>query len=163
MSQKNNTPTEAFWYTWLQRQFGSNPGTIVLGAGFFILFSYLLWNLTGNLAGANDSYVAASLNRLVALLGALTGWAAGILFAPFSNEEERRFKGIGKVITAFVAGYLVSKFDIFMKQYISPESGASDEVWIRIGFFVCAFLLVAITVFIQRLYAFRGGTDNLLK
>lgn len=160
MSQENDTAAEARWYIWLQRQFGSNPGTIVLGAGFFILFGWLLWDLTGSLAGGSDSYVAASLNRLVALLGALTGWAVGILFAPFSSEEEQRFKGIGKVISAFVAGYLISKFDIFVKQYLFPESGASDETWMRVGFFVCAFLLVAITVFIQRLYAFRDDTKN---
>jgi len=113
------------------------------------------------LAGATDSTAAASLNRLVALLGALTGWAVGIFFAPFSTEEEHQFKGIGKVISAFVAGYFVSNFDMFVKQYLFPESGTSDEAWMRVGFFVCSFLLVAITVFIQRLYAFRGDTKTL--
>ncbi|MEE1886703.1 hypothetical protein [Pseudomonas carassii] len=160
MSKKDSSAPEARWYKWLQRQFGSNPGTTVLGAGFFILFAWLLWNLTGNLAGASDSSVAASLNRLVALLGALTGWAVGILFAPFSSEEEQRFKGIGKVISAFVAGYLISKLDLFMKQYLFTDNGAPDDAWVRVGFFVCAFLLVAITVFIQRLYAFRGDKNT---
>lgn len=156
MSQENNTPAQANWYVRLQQNFGSNPGTILLGGLFFILFALLLWELTGHLAGGEQSYVDASLNRLVGLLGALCGWVVGILFAPFSPDEERRFKGIGKVVSAFVAGYLVSKFDVFAKQFLFPENGASIETWIRVGFFVCAFLLVAITVFIQRLYAFRG-------
>lgn len=146
----------AGWYQWLQKQLGSNPGTIIFGSVFFLVFAGLLWQLTSTLAGGDQSENAVGLNRLVALLGALAGWAIGIVFAPFSPEERKQFQGIGKVVSAFVGGYALSKAEHFLKITLFADGTFPQLAWERFGIFLTSFLLGALIVFIHRLYAFRS-------
>lgn len=145
--------TQAVWYKTLQSHLGSNPGTVIFASLFFLAFAGLIWNLTSTLSGGSAS--EAGLNRLIALLGALAGWAVGILFAPFTDAEKAQFQGIAKVVSAFVAGYLLSKIEMFIKMTLFPDGLFPALNWIRFGIFVSAFLLGALIVFIHRLYAFR--------
>jgi hypothetical protein len=146
--------TKAGWYRTLQNHLGSNPGTIIFATLFFFAFAGLIWNLTGTLTSGGSAN-EVGLNRLIALLGALAGWAVGMLFAPFSEAEKAQFQGIAKVTSAFIAGYLLSKAEVFIKLTLFPEGPFPTMNWIRVGIFLATFLLGALTVFIHRLYAFR--------
>jgi hypothetical protein len=105
-------------------------------------------------AGATDNPQAISANRLVALIGALCGWIIGVAFAPFSESEQTQFLAISSVISAFLSGYVVSKFDRYLEGVLFPVGVETRNSWTRVGLFVAALLLVATTVFINRLYAF---------
>ncbi|SFL20840.1 hypothetical protein [Pseudomonas sp. NFACC46-3] len=144
---------EATWYKTLQIHLGSNPGTIIFATLFFFAFAGLIWSLTSTLSGGSES--EEGLNRLIALLGALLGWGVGVLFAPLSKAEKEQFQGIAKVVSAFVAGYLLSKVEVFIKLTLFPEGTFPAMNWIRVGIFLSTFLLGALIVFIHRLYAFR--------
>ena len=133
----------------------SAPGTIVLTALAFILLIVLIWHLTSQVAGAKEDPKAISINRLVALIGALCGWIIGVAFVPFSQEEQQQFQAIGSIVSAFLSGYVVSKVDRYLEGVLFPIGPESKDSWARIGLFVASFLLVAIAVFLNRQYAFR--------
>lgn len=147
--------TRARWYIWLQQQLGSNPFTIIFSTAFCAGFGVLIWYLTAALVGIGEEARPndVSLNRLVALLGALVGWVVGVYFAPFTTAESKQFQGISKVVSAFAAGYLLSKGEAFIEMTLFVEFQLMP--WIRAGLFLAAFLLAALIVFVHRLYAFR--------
>ncbi|MEG0861003.1 MAG: hypothetical protein RSD81_20770 [Pseudomonas sp.] len=148
--------TQLTWYQRLQRHLGSNPGTVIFATLFFLVFASVIWELTSTLNVENPQPNGTAINRLIALLGALVGWALGILFAPFSTAEKEQFQGIAKVISAFVAGYLLSKAEAFFQITLFPKDNSIPVTnWIRVGIFAASMLLGALIVFIHRLYAFR--------
>ncbi len=134
----------------------NSPGTILLTAIAFVLLIALIWRLTSQVAGAREDPKAVSINRIVALSGALCGWIIGIAFAPFTTDEKEQFEAIGSVVSAFLSGYVVSKLDRYLEGVLFPIGPETRDSWTRVGLFVVSFLLVAIAVFVNRLYAFRG-------
>ena len=48
---------------------------------------------------------------LSALLGTATGWTLGTLSSPWGKPEIRQFKEFGKILSAFIAGFVASKVD----------------------------------------------------
>lgn len=143
-------------YKWLKKTLHTNaPGTVLLTGITFLLMVTFIWYLTSHIAGAQSNPNAVSTNRLVALIGALCGWIIGVAFAPFTQEEKDQFQAITSVVSAFLSGYVVSKLDRYLKGVLFPIAPETQESWARVGLFVAAFLLAAITVFLNRLYAFR--------
>jgi hypothetical protein len=132
------------------------PGTVLLTGIVFLIMTALIWHLTSRVAGATDNPQAISANRLVALIGALCGWIIGVAFAPFSASEQTQFQAISSVISVFLSGYVVSKFDRYLEGVLFPVGVKTRNSWTRVGLFVAALLLVATTVFINRLYAFAA-------
>jgi len=100
------------------------------------------------------------LNALIAIMGALTGWALGMFFAPYTSDEAARFSSIGQGISVFLSGYVVSKLDRFLEATMfttSLDAGTTIQTpspiaWARIGLFVCSVLLIMLTVFTNRAY-----------
>ncbi|WP_150635230.1 hypothetical protein [Pseudomonas fluorescens] len=132
------------------------PGTVLLTGIVFLFMTALIWHLTSRVAGAMDKPQAISANRLVALIGALCGWIIGVAFAPFSATEQIQFQAISSVVSAFLSGYVVSKLDRYLEGVLFPIGIETRNAWDRVGLFVGALLLVATTVFINRLYAFAA-------
>lgn len=108
----------------------------------------------------SDSVQDQVFNGLLTILGALIGWALGMFFAPYTKDEASRFSSIGQGISVFVSGYVVSKLDRFLEATMftttvvagnTVETPASIT-WVRIGLFICAVLLVMLTVFTNRAY-----------
>jgi hypothetical protein len=143
-------------------------GTVIFSAIAFVFFAALIWHLTGVLNGAGDTPNSKSANRLAAMLGALCGWIIGIAFAPFSYDEKVQFAAISSVVSAFLSGYVVSKVDRFVEGVLFPVDEKSRASWVRVGIFTAALLLVSVTVFVNRQYAFQlpaavphgGGTSG---
>ncbi len=131
------------------------PGTVLLTGIVFLVMVGFIWHLTGCTGGAKNDPNATSANRLVALIGALCGWIIGVAFAPFSKAEYDQFQAITSVVSAFLSGYVVSKLDRYLEGVLFPIGPETRNSWARVGLFVAAFLLAAVTVFLNRLYAFR--------
>jgi hypothetical protein len=66
-----------------------------------------------------------SLALLVAVLGAILGWAVGVLLAPY-KPEETRFKAILKANHRLLDGYVVGKI-------VGVETQALVRGWNRVG------------------------------
>jgi hypothetical protein len=131
------------------------PGTVLLTNVAFVVLILLIWRLTGQVAGGLDSDAARSANRLLALIGGLCGLIVGVAFAPFTDLEEKKFRAISSVVSAFLSGYVVSKLDRFVEGALFP---ITEYAWSRVGLFIAALLLVSATVFLNRLYAFRDDS-----
>lgn len=144
------------WYDTVKDLLKTNaPGTVIFTGIAFVFFAALIWSLTSRVGGAADDQSSVNANRLVALIGALCGWIIGTAFAPFSDAEREHFQQISGVISAFLSGYVVSKLDRFVEAKLFPVNESSRDSWARVGLFVSAFLLASVTVFVNRLYAFR--------
>ncbi len=133
---------------------GPHPGTILFTALFFLIFAGLIWYLCGEVSNAKSDPANAATNRLIALFGGLVGWGLGMVFAPYSKQDEARFEAVGKVLVAFASGYLVSKFEVYVNQALFPFHDNIDS-WIQLCIFLVSLLLGALTVFTNRLYAFK--------
>ena len=82
----------------------------------------------------------------------LVGWALGMFFAPYSKKEQDSFSKIAAAISAFVSGYIVSKFDRFLESSLFGEEGPDFLSWLRAGLFFSALALAMLSVFSNRLY-----------
>lgn len=136
------------------------PGTVVLTAIAFICLVGLIWSLTSRVPGAKDNLNIVSSNRLACVLGALCGWAVGLMLSPFGSSEQGQFDKISGTAAAFLSGYVVNKVDRYLEQTLFPISKENASNWIRVGFFSACFLLAGLTVFLNRLYAFRDDPRN---
>ena len=130
-------------------------GTILFTNLFFLIFAVLVIYLTFRIAGADSDKKARSANLLVALVGGLCGWVVGTAFSAFSPEEAVLFKSISGTIGIFLSGYVVSKLDRFIEAALFPVDKA-EVAWSRVGLFVATLMLAAVTVFLNRLYAFQN-------
>lgn len=137
---------------------GIAPGTVVLTNLAFVLILVLIWKLTSRLSSANPGTGAIWNNRMIALIGGLCGWAIGTVFAPYSDDDLKAFRAIGTAASVFFSGYVVSKLDRFLEQALFRKEEGGKDGWERMGLFTVTFLLVAITVFINRFYAFKSGS-----
>jgi len=117
--------------------------TFATGGIFFavVVALLLLWRDANALLGA--------------LAGAALGWAAGILLAPY-EEEESRFQRLSKGVAGFISGYVVGKmdriFDLLMEKGGGTakilDSSLQHTFWIGL---IC-FLVTAVVVFVGRTY-----------
>lgn len=115
----------------------------------------------------SDSVQDQVFNGLLTIFGALIGWAFGMFFAPYTKEEASRFSSIAQGISVFVSGYVVSKLDRFLEATMFTTTVVGGNTvdtptsitWVRIGLFLCAALLVMLTVFTNRAY-FRPETPS---
>jgi hypothetical protein len=96
------------------------------------------------------------LAALSALLGGVGGWVLGTLASPYGKKDQERFGAVGKAASAFLSGFLLSKFDRIFNLAV-PEGGHPqflfDEKLIRrllVGL-ICLVVSTMI-VFISRQY-----------
>ena len=122
------------------------------------------WKLTASFVAAFIWAVLAAVlliawwdgvSTLSALVGVAIGWSAGILLAPY-DDEEKRFKKLSKSVAGFVSGYLVAKSDRVFDLVV--EKGGSGPlilnpyfaraIWMGVGCMIVAGLIV----FVARTY-----------
>lgn len=129
--------------------FGDKAFTIITSNVFAGLFGVSTIWLAYHLGRNNGTHLV---NWLICLIGALGGWIVGTLASPYSSEEAQTFLTIGQAVTAFLSGYVVSKLDRFLERTLYTDGSINTESWLRLCLFIASFLLVAIIVFINRLY-----------
>lgn len=144
--------SKIFW--WLEKNLGQHPFSIITTNFFTLLLSIVIIWLCWNVSAEQTQRV---FNVLIALSGAITGWALGMFFAPFNNDEAAKFSSIGQAVSAFVSGYLFSKLDRFLEAVMFHETTPVASTWVRFGLFFCSLLVVMLAVFSNRSY-FRAGS-----
>lgn len=127
-----------------------------------------LFLLTLCLAGAlaiASVYSRRSESYLVVLVGSLIGWAAGMIFSPYTDKEELKFVSIGKAISAFVSGYLISKLDRVLELSVFSKDGLYQPDWMLTGLFTAGFMVFALGTYSCRRYFDEKKADenNLVK
>ncbi len=141
----------------LFKKLGPHPLSLVFTGLFALLFGALLLYLCIAL-GTNRTSVG--LNLLVALLGALSGWAVGMFFSPIDEKDARRLQFVGKTVGAFISGYLIGKIDPFLAEQVKRATETPADVpWVRVGLCAASALLGAVVVFVNRAYSAPSGTS----
>ena len=87
---------------------------------------------------------------LSAALGAASGWVVGTFISPYGRDEGEQFGNFGKLASAFLTGFLLTKVD---RLFDLTFPLLSDERFIRrlmVG--MSCFLVAMIIVFIARRY-----------
>jgi hypothetical protein len=121
-------------------------GSFVFAAIVGLMLSVVLWHVWDLLA------------LLGAALGLASGWAAGILLAPYQSEQDR-FREYVKVASAFITGYGVSKLDRLFELWTDPSRGSlilTRAFAVRALVCITSFLLAAATTYVSRKYISFG-------
>jgi len=133
------------------RKLGPHPYSLLFTGFFAVLFGSLLGYLCVILGPDRP---AVGLNLLVALLGALSGWAVGMFFSPIDERDAQRLQFVGKTVGAFISGYLLGKIDPFLVEQMKRATESPSTInWIRVGLFGASALLGAVVVFVNRAYS----------
>jgi hypothetical protein len=123
------------------------------------------WKLTGSFVATSVwAFITASLlwawwdgiATLSALVGVALGWSAGILLAPY-DDEEKRFQKLSKSIAGFISGYLVAKSDRVFDLVTDKSAGGplildpyfARVIWMGVG----CMAMAGLTVFVARTYS----------
>ncbi|MCD2517142.1 hypothetical protein LQ564_12580 [Massilia sp. G4R7] len=143
----------------IERDFGKHGPTVV--TSLIVLCMSALILLAGGLllpyfaAGAmtNGAATGTVINMLTMVIGGLIGWIAAILATPYSQNEASRLSTLAKAISAFLSGYVLSKFDRVLERTLSGAGGGlTQEAWQLLGFFFGAFLIGFLAIFTTRAY-----------
>lgn len=129
------------------------PVTVIFTNAFFLAILVLIGVLACHVASGELGGEGVWVNVLISLLGGLSGWLIGTGLAPYSTEEQKRFKDISVTASAFLSGYVVSKLDRLLDATMLENAAEHVVAWERAGLFVAAFLATTITVFINRFYS----------
>ncbi len=91
------------------------------------------------------------LNFASIILGISLGWFTGILLSPYKHEITQ-FAKYGGVISAFMSGYFISKFDGLLTKLINPEILSEKVIVFRLMMSVTCFILAGIFTYVARTY-----------
>ncbi len=147
-------------YNW----FGDHYALVVFTNGCGFLFILGIGLISARAPGSTV------INALVSALGGLMGWALGMLFAPYTEAEAAKFSAIGKTISAFISGYVISKVDRFLELTMFNKNlvdgviveAPVDTTWLRLALFACSGLVIMLIVLSNRTY-FGVYQDAVLK
>lgn len=116
-----------------------------VSAGWYVTALFLVWH-----------WSSADL-VLAMLFGTAAGWAAGVLLAPY-EEEERRFKNISKVVSGIIGGYLLGKADR-VYDLLTDKDKSGDTLILQnpmilrvIVLALGCFIVASLAVFVARTY-----------
>ena len=89
----------------------------------------------------------------------IAGWILGVLVTPLPHEASR-FSEYGKTITAFISGFLLSKFERIFDLAIRAKSDISDIFVSRILLAAASLMLGILFTFVWRSYVASSGSSN---
>jgi hypothetical protein len=89
------------------------------------------------------------------LIGTAAGWAAGVLLAPYKEEEER-FQKISTAVSGIIGGYLLGKADRVYDLLVDKGNDAPllkyTAIFRGLEIFVGCFVVSTLAVFVARTY-----------
>jgi hypothetical protein len=93
----------------------------------------------------------------------LIGWSLGTALTPDTRDEARRFSRMGRAISLFLSGYLVSKLDRVIESVFQPATllHPTDHL-VAFRVVSCFSMVMAATllVYFLRLYGFQVGVRD---
>src|SRR5438552_11690755 len=135
----------------LTKKLGPHPLSLLFTGIFAFLFGVLVVYLC---IALGEDRASVAVNLLVALLGALSGWAMGMFFSPLDEQDAQRLQFVGKTVGAFISGYLLGKIDPFLAEQMKRATESPSQVnWVRVGLCAASVLLGAGVVFVNRSYS----------
>jgi hypothetical protein len=100
-----------------------------------------------------NSKIEFALTVVVGILGATCGWLIGFLASPANSKEVATFSAYAGIISSFVSGYLVSKLDPVITEFINSKLVFSNQIFtIRIMVFVTCFISATLIMYMYRAY-----------
>ena len=130
-----------------------NQKTSILVIATVISFAIaaILWFLCFRIVATPlDGY----LNLAVILASICSGWLLGTFISPESGHEQKSFMTYGKAVSAFVSGYLVSKFDKVIDRILSPETLVMPVAAFRLAGSIAAVISAMLVTYIVRAYVY---------
>jgi len=100
------------------------------------------------------------LNVLICLLGAVSGWTAGIVATPFDDDERTKFLSLVKGFLALGSGYVIAKLEdpvVRAVEGMVQESGAA--LVMSVSLFCICFLVGLLFTLVTRMYG-EGATER---
>lgn len=88
------------------------------------------------------------------------GWAFGMVLSPDSKTEAKNFSTLGKSVSLFISGYLVSKIDGLVTGVFDPQvllHATEHLAAYRLIGAIASLTLTAILTYIVRVYALTVG------
>jgi hypothetical protein len=134
------------------------PFTVISSAVFGVILAYLLVRIC--LSSTVDKRERENYALLV-LLGCLIGWAIGMFLIPYPGEKEQ-FDSLGKTVSAFFSGYVVSKLDRLLDSSLYSEKKPNPNAWFRLGIFTASALLAVIFVAVNRQYLVNNSKHKVI-
>ena len=127
---------------------------IAIGYVLCFLAAVALAFMAPHVGFANDRWF----NWLVLLFGAVLGWTTGILASPLNRTEQKRFSSYGTIISTFLSGFVVARFDQIFDDAMTKDQVHRQSLEQAL-LFGSAFLLGLLCTFIGRSYV-RGSKGN---
>jgi hypothetical protein len=99
-----------------------------------------------------------TVTSLCALVGGCLGWLTGIIIAPLTDQEAKKFDVMAKVISGFVTGYLLSKIDPLISHLVTIDATtkfapiARPEIATRALLTLASYMIAVLMVFCARVY-----------
>jgi hypothetical protein len=91
-----------------------------------------------------DTARTAALNIVIQGLGIILGFWAGVFISPNSPRERSDIQAVARTISAFISGYLLSKLDPVLTNWLNQPHAIDDLAAFRIIAFTSSFLAQAI-------------------
>lgn len=99
-----------------------------------------------------DDFKASSLNILIVVCGLVLGWLLGILLAPYSETEAKKFTAYAKAFSVFASGYLIGKIDKVVEALFQPNFILVPAHGFRFLSFLAALVIGLVFTFVFRMY-----------
>lgn len=93
------------------------------------------------------------LTVVVGILGVVCGWLVGFLASPSTKDEGERFSKYAGIISSFVSGYLLSKFDPILTEAIHDGDFLTNPIaGMRLMVLITCLVAGVLIMYIYRSY-----------
>jgi hypothetical protein len=120
---------------------GSTASAFALGAAIVVICFYV-----------GEGPEVRALNLAIVVLGASTGWLAGVLLSPYNGKEKGLFPSYAAAVSTFASGYLISKADRVLEELLKPDVLFSPVAGFRLISAVSIFAVTLLITYIYRVY-----------
>jgi hypothetical protein len=106
------------------------------------------------------TWQTAAVNLGIQGVGIVLGFWIGVFLVPQSRKQRQDLSSAGKVVTAFLSGWLISKVDPLATQLLSQPFAADELAIFRITAFLCSGLMQALLISLMGWYRVRPMPEH---
>ncbi|MFH2045488.1 MAG: hypothetical protein ABIK92_10125 [Pseudomonadota bacterium] len=127
--------------------------TAIVAPALLVVLFWMGWRLS-------DIPQERYLTSAILIAACALGWVLGMVLSPDSKTEAKNFSTVGKGVSLFVSGYLVSKIDGLVTAVFEPHvllHATEHLAAYRLIGAIASLTLTAILTYIVRVYALTVG------